>query len=219
MRQTLCPYRFKGVFILVFFISCAQEKKESTFHSPRIKITESNSNLLYIWFDNQGKFHTTKKISEIPKANRRYVRVEDISLSPYKKRTFSEVYVADLRRPLKDGTYSYRIMSRDSYEALVQRTKQVKTSSDKPRPLVILYQTAWCSICRMARDYLTKNKISFIIRDIEKDKRAKKELLKKLKSKGLEFQGVPVFDIQGRILRGFDPKEIKKIVDLYKRSI
>ncbi len=70
---------------------------------------------------------------------------------------------------------------------------------------VIIYSTSWCGFCRSEKQYLDGKKVAYIDKDVEKDAAAQKELLEKV---GGNFQGVPVTDIGGDIILGFDRPKI-----------
>lgn len=75
----------------------------------------------------------------------------------------------------------------------------------------IIYSTNWCGYCKMAKQYLTSKNITFIEKNIEEDSDAHKELLEKV---GGTFRGVPVIDINGRIILGFDRTMIDAALSL-----
>ncbi|MCL1876782.1 NrdH-redoxin [Candidatus Saccharibacteria bacterium] len=79
---------------------------------------------------------------------------------------------------------------------------------------VIVYSTNWCAYCKMIKQYLTNKGVPWIEKNIEEDAEAHKELMDKL---GGNFRGVPVTDVNGTILMGFDrPKIDAAIKDLVK---
>lgn len=69
---------------------------------------------------------------------------------------------------------------------------------------VILYMTTWCGYCRKARAFLNARKVFFTEKDIEKDPEASKELAQKAARAGVKPQGVPVIDVRGKLVLGFD---------------
>lgn len=71
---------------------------------------------------------------------------------------------------------------------------------------VIIYTTAWCPACKHAKAYLAQRKVAFIERDVEKSRDHLTEMLQK--SGGAA--GVPVIDVRGTILRGFNPRAIEQ---------
>ena len=72
---------------------------------------------------------------------------------------------------------------------------------------VIIYSTNWCAYCKMAKQYLTGLNIPVTDKNIEEDEAAHKELLEKING---NFRGVPVIDIAGDVILGFDRASIDK---------
>lgn len=70
---------------------------------------------------------------------------------------------------------------------------------------VIIYSAPWCAFCKTEKQYLEHLGVSYTNRDIEEDEGAMEELLAKV---GGTASGVPVTDIDGVIIRGFDRKKI-----------
>lgn len=70
---------------------------------------------------------------------------------------------------------------------------------------VTIYSAPWCAFCKTEKQYLEHLGVSFTNRDIEEDDGAMKELLEKV---GGETSSVPVTDINGTIIRGFDRAKI-----------
>jgi glutaredoxin len=77
-----------------------------------------------------------------------------------------------------------------------------ETNSETP---VIIYSTTWCAFCKTEEEYLDKLGVKHITKDIEADKEAYEELMKK---SGGSFTGVPVTDIAGELILGFDRPKI-----------
>ena len=70
---------------------------------------------------------------------------------------------------------------------------------------IIVYSAPWCAFCKTEKQYLEHLGVDCTVRDIEQDKRAMEELLEKV---GGETSSVPVTDIDGIIIRGFDRAKI-----------
>ncbi len=77
--------------------------------------------------------------------------------------------------------------------------------SESEQKNIIIYSTAWCGFCRMARQYLDGKQLAYQDKDIETDKAAYEELLQKVQG---NYVGVPVLDIGGTIILGFDRPKI-----------
>ena len=68
---------------------------------------------------------------------------------------------------------------------------------------VIIYSALWCAFCKTEKQYLDSLGVTYEERDIENDESAMQELLEKSNA-----QSVPVTDIDGVIIRGFDRARI-----------
>lgn len=69
---------------------------------------------------------------------------------------------------------------------------------------VIIYSTPSCVYCKMAKEYFAKNNIAYEEHDVASDMKAREEMLEKSQQ-----LGVPVIDIDGSIIIGFDKKNIE----------
>jgi glutaredoxin len=76
-------------------------------------------------------------------------------------------------------------------------------------PVVTIYGTSWCGACRAARQYFTSRKIPFADKDIEKDADAARELAAKAAKMGIPTDRVPILDVRGRLLLGFDRARVE----------
>lgn len=74
---------------------------------------------------------------------------------------------------------------------------------------ITIYSTNWCGYCKMAKQYLTTKSIPFTEKNIEEDAEAHKELMSKLDG---NFRGVPVIDIDGDLILGFDRPAIDEML-------
>ena len=70
---------------------------------------------------------------------------------------------------------------------------------------ISIYSTPTCSYCTLAKDYFRKHKISFTDYNVGSDMDKANEMVKKSGQ-----MGVPVLDINGRILVGFNPVDIER---------
>ena len=70
-------------------------------------------------------------------------------------------------------------------------------------PQVTIYSAPWCAFCKTEKQYLEHLGVAFTVRDIEEDSGAMEELVEKSSQ-----QSVPVTDIDGVIIKGFDRARI-----------
>jgi glutaredoxin-like YruB-family protein len=68
---------------------------------------------------------------------------------------------------------------------------------------VTVYSTPTCSFCNAAKRYLRERRIPFRDVDVSRDSRAAAEMVRKTGQ-----QGVPVIDVNGRIIIGFDKSRL-----------
>jgi len=70
---------------------------------------------------------------------------------------------------------------------------------------VTLYSTPSCAYCRMAKDYFRQNGIAFSEYNVASDQRKADEMVRKSGQ-----MGVPVIDVNGSIIIGFNKPQIEK---------
>ena len=71
---------------------------------------------------------------------------------------------------------------------------------------VKIYSTPSCPYCKMAKQFLTENNIEFENIDVAANQSSAQEMIAKSGQ-----MGVPVFDIDGKIVVGFDKNKIKEL--------
>lgn len=71
---------------------------------------------------------------------------------------------------------------------------------------VILYATSWCGYCKKTRAFLDSNNIEYIEYDVEKSGKGRKAY------QALNAKGVPVLDIHGTIIYGYDMDNTKQVL-------
>ena len=74
---------------------------------------------------------------------------------------------------------------------------------------VKIYSTPTCPWCKKAKEFFKANKVAFTDIDVSKDQKATEEMIKKSGQ-----TGVPVIDVNGKILVGFDEGKLKSALGL-----
>lgn len=74
---------------------------------------------------------------------------------------------------------------------------------------VKIYTTKTCGYCKLAKEFLIKNKIIYTEMDVTNDQSAAQEMMDKSGQ-----MGVPVLLIDGQVIIGFDKEKIKKALKL-----
>ena len=198
-----------------------------------------DSALLFTHVEPNGNFATTDKADSVPEVARRLVRVTDPAKGVVERRDTSSVYVVDLRELLANGKTRARVLSREAFEtgALAQLPPGDSSALAGPHgpplpeeaepadsdagaghasaggaPVVILYGTPWCGACKAARQYLSSKHIPFAYKDIENDASAARELQQKASRLGIPADRVPILDVRGRLMVGFDKTRLEALL-------
>ena len=74
---------------------------------------------------------------------------------------------------------------------------------------VIIYSTPTCVYCKMAKEFFKKNNIQYAEHNVAEDEKAREEMVNKSGQ-----LGVPVIDVDGKIMVGFNEAELKKALGL-----
>ncbi|WP_297519739.1 glutaredoxin family protein [uncultured Clostridium sp.] len=75
--------------------------------------------------------------------------------------------------------------------------------------MIKVYSTPICPWCDKAKDYLKRKEVEFTAYNVQEDMEAREEMVSKSKQ-----MGVPVLDINGTIIVGFDRKAIDEALNL-----
>jgi len=69
--------------------------------------------------------------------------------------------------------------------------------------MVTVYSATWCGFCHAAKEYFDKLGVKYTDKDVEKDQNNARESIDKSGQ-----MGIPVIDIDGTIIVGFDRPKI-----------
>jgi len=75
--------------------------------------------------------------------------------------------------------------------------------------MVKIYTTPTCQYCLMAKEFFKANKVNYEEYNVAVDEKAREEMIAKSHQ-----MGVPVIDIEGEIIVGFNRPEIKRALGL-----
>jgi len=76
---------------------------------------------------------------------------------------------------------------------------------------VTIYSTPTCVYCKMAKEFFTKNGVAYEEHNVASDLKAREDMV------GKSHQlGVPVIDIDGSIIVGFDERSLEQALGLKK---
>ena len=69
--------------------------------------------------------------------------------------------------------------------------------------MITVYSASWCAFCHAAMEYLDKVGVKYNVKDIESERSIAEEAVEKSGQ-----MGIPVIDIEGDIIVGFDRPRI-----------
>lgn len=76
---------------------------------------------------------------------------------------------------------------------------------------VTIYTTPSCVYCKMAKAYFEQNKVKYEEKNVAVDEAAREDMVKKSGQ-----LGVPVIDVGGKIVVGFDKRRLSELLSLDK---
>lgn len=72
---------------------------------------------------------------------------------------------------------------------------------------VVVYTSNTCPYCTLAKNYLTEKGVSYVEKNVQTDKDARKELM------AMGHMGVPVLVVDGEEVVGFDRDRLETLLD------
>ena len=205
---------------------------------PPLALKEDSTGLLLTWIDAKGDFLVEQSVADVPLVGRDAVRVidpmredgthpdrifvADLRLAgsdgsyPVRVTTRAEFdKMAESRRQkegptLAEGTTG----TKDAGSPLgvtgpePQLLPNLPDPSGTARPTVIIYGASWCGPCHQAADYLRKKGVPYVLKDIEDDANAGREMRAKLNKAGMRAGSIPVIDVRGKLLVGFSAQAV-----------
>jgi glutaredoxin len=223
--------------LLCAAVSCKRSHGAPATPDPdavAIVLKGDTEGMLLTWIDDKGDFHVETRVGDVPLMGRDAVRVVD----PGKDEgTHADrVFVADLRQARPDGTFPVQAMTRAAFEALAVARREKTgptlasagptqtappssagatadsdpgTARPPAHPVVIIYGAEWCGACHEAARYMRSKGIAYVEKDVEKDSGAAHEMQEKLARNGLRAGSIPVIDVRGKVMVGFNPEEVE----------
>jgi glutaredoxin len=196
---------------------------------PALALTDDTPDLLLTWLDARGDAHLVNKPADVAPEGRARVRVVITTREDGQRGLF---YVANLGAKNPDGTYPVSTMPRTEWDAIIAQRRQAlaapaptadpnaadpsapgaKNPAAAAKPVnftVIVYGASWCGACHQAVAYLKRRQVPVIEKDIEQDPAAQSEMQAKLARAGVHGGSIPVIDVKGKILIGFEPNSLE----------
>jgi glutaredoxin len=240
LRRTMAWGALVFVCIVLALTSCKRRPtgdedlaEPTTKTLPELKLTEDTPDLMLTWVDAKGDAHAVSKPGDVPTEGRDHVRVV---VTTREEGTQDLFYVTNLTTKGTDGTYPVSTMTRREWDNLIterrkalvapigsvpapDNAEEAPTAGTDPRGkahpngfTVIVYGASWCDACHQAVAFLKRRKVPVIEKDIEQDPAAEREMRAKLTRAGVHGGSIPVIDVKGKILVGFEPNALEAAV-------
>ena len=74
---------------------------------------------------------------------------------------------------------------------------------------VIIYTTPTCVYCRAAKEFFQEHNVQYEEKDVVQDEEAREQMMQKS-----EQLGVPVIDVDGEIVIGFDKPRLSQLLQI-----
>lgn len=198
--------------------------------APKPPIVNDSRADLVLAYESPDGPQVASRVADVPEEQRAAVRVQDPTVPP-ESRDPGWVFVADLRTKGPGGDYAVQVVRREAYEAQREASRpkpaveesapasNEPSAGQAPRPSlglppgvrVVMYATKHCPVCVKARRWLLDQGIPYVERDVESDAAAASELSTKGRAQGVPTNGVPVFEVDGKLVPGFEPAMILKL--------
>jgi glutaredoxin len=214
--------------------ACSKKKDDGTApvpagSLPALSIRNDTPELMLTWIDDKGDTHVALHPPEVPEAGRSLVRVV---VADREAGTHDLFYVSDLTKKKDDGSYDTRALRRREWEDEIEKRRVAYlTKLAPPKPsapgsgepatpppvdhggfTVIIYGASWCGPCHQAEAYLKKKGIPHVMKDIESTPGAAAEMQDKLRRAGRSGGSIPVIDVRGQILVGWNPQMLDRAI-------
>jgi glutaredoxin len=182
---------------------------------PPFAVQGEAEGLLLVWYDGQGAAHPASGRGEVPEAQRAQVRVDALDLAPDQRLDPAFIYVADLRVPGAGGEYPVHKLERATFESSLASAAPTGSDTAGAHGVssdVIIYGASWCGACKQAARFFSQKGVAFVEKDIEKEPEARSEMMAKAKAQGVQTGGIPVIDVHGTLLGGFNAQRIEQLL-------
>ncbi len=224
------------ILISLLWTACPSSTSPPSSAPPPVVLAPDAGSVVYSWLDENGRIRMSARMEDIPSSQRARVVVSDTGRPRAERLRTDRIMVVDARQENQDGPVNYTLVDLDRLGAVKTGAPEADDPAALGRraaaqlaesarsllgiapalaedtPAVILYTAEWCGFCKKAAAHLRKQKIDFQQRDIDRDRGAAAELKRKLRQAGLRGSGIPVLDIGGNLVIGFDRNRIDQLL-------
>jgi glutaredoxin len=170
--------------------------------------------LYYQFVDDRGAVRFVERLGDVPEAWRD--RVGFVKLDSPPPLSPRQAQALRSRRSERNGVGQINAARERYAEQIAQREPGARETAAEPAPeadapelvdSLVMYSADWCPVCQRAKAYLDERGIDYEERDID-DADYEAELVEKTGRRA-----IPVFDYDGRILSGFRPETLARLLE------
>jgi glutaredoxin len=77
---------------------------------------------------------------------------------------------------------------------------------------VVIYGATWCAYTQAAHTYFQQHHVPVVFRNVEQDNDAWEEMHQRVQSAGVTATGIPILDVRGHILVGFQVEDVERVL-------
>jgi glutaredoxin len=195
----------------------AKEKENvaSVDDIPIPVVGDASSNLLYSYVGKTGQMVSVGTLNDVPQKARERVLVVDLSRTPQERMAHRYAFFVDLTQSNADGNYPVSVVSR--YQSAKGEGPPAGLMPSSTADIVV-YSAVWCGFCHKLERWLKERGTPFQKKDVEKDPGADRELKAKLAQAGITSGGVPVTDVAGTMVVGFNKSKLKTLIENWEKN-
>jgi len=191
------------------------EKAASVDDIPMPVVGEASSNLLYSYVGKTGQMVSVGALKDVPEKARERVLVVDLSRTPQERMAHRYAFFADLTQKSIDGNYPVSVVSR--YQSAKGEGPPAGLMPSSTADIVV-YSAVWCGFCHKLERWLKERGTPYQKKDVEKDPGADRELKAKLAQAGISSGGVPVTDVAGTMVVGFNKSKLTALIEKWEKT-
>ncbi len=156
----------------------------------------ASTRLYFQYVDARGRVQFTERLEDVPEAWRDRVGFVEMSSPP-------PLAPGDAQRVRNE-----RFARSTAGQAARRRTAELAAAQPERRaPEIELFYAEWCGYCKKARSHLERRRARYDLLDIDRPEHAE-ELVRRTGQRS-----IPVIDIDGRVLIGYDPSRLDSLLD------